>query len=243
MPKRPWWNTSGSPCARSTVTTSPTKSSWSPVRWQRVRAALEPRHAAVDQRRLRPPEPIAARRRSGRRAAGRIAARGRSARCREHVHGIALGVLEGGEARRAAREAPQHQRRVERHGVERVGREADGAAVGAARADDGDAGGELRERIAELAFVEGRRGVGGGTAGEGHRRARVSHRAHPLPVAATPCCRGGTRRWPRQTMPGRLAPGRSCSCRPRWCERRAARLRPPDSAPGAHRLRGRRECW
>jgi hypothetical protein len=121
----------------------------------RVVAAFEPCDAAVDQRRVRPAEA----KRHAREAVGmraREPAREFHLRGGEHVDGIALGRVEYGEVRRALRDRPQHERRLERHRAERVGREPDVAIVRGARTDDRDAGRELRERIAELPLVERR---------------------------------------------------------------------------------------
>src|SRR5581483_3428021 len=63
-------------------------------------------------------------------------------------------LLEGGQALRVKRAAPQHQRRVQRHRGERVRRHAVEFAVAAAGGDDRYAGGEGAERVAQLARVE-----------------------------------------------------------------------------------------
>ena len=57
-PNPPWWNTSPLPRARSTVTTSPMNTTWSPAAMPRVVAAFEPGDAALDQRRVGPAEPV-----------------------------------------------------------------------------------------------------------------------------------------------------------------------------------------
>ena len=76
-------------------------------------------------------------------------------------------LLEGGQALRIERLAPQHERRVERYRGERIDGEADRLAILASRGDDGDAGGEGAERVAEVARIEmRRRGLGM----IGHRR-------------------------------------------------------------------------
>ena len=66
--------------ARSQVTTSPTNTTWSPARcrawWRHSNHATQP----VDQRRVGPAHPEVQRPRTGRRAAARSGARGRSAR-------------------------------------------------------------------------------------------------------------------------------------------------------------------
>lgn len=63
---------------------------------------------------------------------------------------------EGRQARRCARERPQHERRVERDGAEGVAGEAEEPARFVARGDDGDARREGAQRVAEVAVVEGR---------------------------------------------------------------------------------------
>jgi hypothetical protein len=84
---------------------------------------------------------------------------------RQDVDRVVRAGAERGHRAGRARQAPQHQRRRERHRVERVGREADQRAVGRARGDDGHAGGEHAERFPE--FV-GRKGGRLGPSGSGH---------------------------------------------------------------------------
>ena len=119
----------------------------------RMVPALEPRDAAVDQRRAgraQPKfdalEPIDVRTRKPARELDLVV--------REHVDRVMLGLLERGEARRPAVQAPHDERRVERHRVERVRREADEPAVRPGRADHRDARGELREGVAKLPVGE-----------------------------------------------------------------------------------------
>ena len=129
------------------------KRTWSPVRWTRVVAAFEPCDAALDQRRV-------GRAKAERDAFEAVGVRTREAAreldlvVREHVDDVALRVFERGEALRAPAEAPHDKRRGERDRVERVRGKADVAAVGAPRGDDRDAGRELCERVAKLAFGE-----------------------------------------------------------------------------------------
>jgi hypothetical protein len=56
-----------------------------------------------------------------------------------------------------ARQAPEHERRLDRDRVERVGREPDRRAARAARGDDRDAGREHRQRCPEVVAGERRR--------------------------------------------------------------------------------------
>src|SRR5439155_3057545 len=72
----------------------------------------------------------------------------------EHVDRKIFGVAEHRRAVRAAREAPEHHRRVERHRAEGVHRQADALAAGAERRDQADAGREAAERAAEILVVE-----------------------------------------------------------------------------------------
>src|SRR5438876_6356322 len=72
----------------------------------------------------------------------------------EHVDRKIFGVAEHRRAVRAAREAPEHHRRVERHRAEGVHRQADALAAGAERGDQADAGREAAERAAEILVVE-----------------------------------------------------------------------------------------
>ena len=116
-------------------------------------AALEPRDATCDQRRARGAQPI--------RDVGKaIGVRpGKATReihliVREHVDYVTLRGLECGEATGMAIEAPQDERWVERHRVERVRREADEPTIRPARTDHRDTGRELRERIAKLPVRE-----------------------------------------------------------------------------------------
>ena len=85
----------------------------------------------------------------------------------EHVDRVVRAGAEGRHRGGGLRQAPQHQRRVERDRVEGVGREADHLAIGGACRDDGHAGGEHAQRGAELVRREARRL---GLAGRVHRR-------------------------------------------------------------------------
>jgi hypothetical protein len=51
-------------------------------------------------------------------------------------------------------QAPQHQRRIQRDRIEGAGGQAQEGAIGQAGGDDGDAGGELRQGLAEMRRVE-----------------------------------------------------------------------------------------
>lgn len=86
-------------------------------------------------------------------------------RCREHVHHVMAVAAEHGRRRRFVREAPQHERRIERHRVERAGGDADQLAGRRARRDHRHARGELAECLPEGGRVEIRR------IGVGHRAA------------------------------------------------------------------------
>ena len=77
----------------------------------------------------------------------------------EHVHAEVRRGAKRGQAGRVARQAPEHQRRVERHRAERVSGQPEEAALGVARRDDRDAGREGAERVAQVSRVE-RRGGG-----------------------------------------------------------------------------------
>ncbi|MNY32952.1 hypothetical protein D3C86_1672000 [compost metagenome] len=80
----------------------------------------------------------------------------------EDVYREVAGGLEHGLAAGALVDAPQHQRRLQRHRVEAVGGHPDLLAGRAAGGDDGDAGGEVAEGAAEHSGVEA------GCAGRGH---------------------------------------------------------------------------
>ncbi|MPN56429.1 hypothetical protein SDC9_204117 [bioreactor metagenome] len=69
----------------------------------------------------------------------------------QHVDGVMRAGGEGLQRRCLVRQAPQHQRRRERHRIERAGREACQRPVRAARRDDGYPGGEHAQCIAEFA--------------------------------------------------------------------------------------------
>ena len=76
----------------------------------------------------------------------------------QHVDREVVAALEAGQRQRGPVQAPEHERRVERDGGERVRGQALALAVGGERRDHGDARGEAAERVAELARVEGGRG-------------------------------------------------------------------------------------
>ena len=132
----------------------------------RVVAAFEPCDAAVDQRDAGAAQPIVDALEAVR-VRPRKPAREIDLVVRQHVDRVVLGALQRREALRAPVEAPHDERRVERHRVERVRREADEPVVRARRADDGDARGELREGIAKLALGERGSARGAGAVGGG----------------------------------------------------------------------------
>src|ERR1700712_1735830 len=72
----------------------------------------------------------------------------------EHVDHVVTVGLEYGHRCRLCCKAPQYERRIERYGIERAGRDANQLARLGARRDDGDAGGELAERVPESVCIE-----------------------------------------------------------------------------------------
>ncbi len=78
-------------------------------------------------------------------------------RRREHVHHVMAVAAEHRRRRRFVREAPQHERRIERHRIERTGGDADQLAGRRARRDHRHARRELAERLPEGGRVEIRR--------------------------------------------------------------------------------------
>ena len=76
--------------------------------------------------------------------------RQRLLRCAEHVDREMAGVLEDAQPLRKHPQAPEHQRRVERHRRERIAGQPIGLSVGPGGRDDGDAGGVSAERIAKI---------------------------------------------------------------------------------------------
>ncbi|MCY1451230.1 hypothetical protein D9M71_680860 [compost metagenome] len=72
------------------------------------------------------------------------------------VHREMAGLAEYLVAAGALVDAPENQRRVQRYGVETVGRHAGLGAGSAGGSDDGDAGGEVAQRATEVAWVEAR---------------------------------------------------------------------------------------
>ena len=150
--------------------------------------AFEPRDAAFDQRRAGGTDPVGhAREAVGmgpREAAGEL-----DLVVRQHVDGVTLGGPEGREVAAGVREAPDDERRIERHRVERVRGKADETAVPGVRANDRDAGGELRQRIAKVPFGERRRRrgsviVAGSGLGQGSNRGDAVGEAEAVMVAA-----------------------------------------------------------
>src|SRR5690606_10210769 len=71
----------------------------------------------------------------------------------EDVDAEVGGPLEGGQAAGVFAQAPQHNGRIERYRAERIGGKAFELAVGPARGNDADTGGELAKRIAQIAQV------------------------------------------------------------------------------------------
>src|ERR1700712_4363060 len=75
----------------------------------------------------------------------------------EHIDHVVTVGLEYGHRCRLCCKAPQYERRIQRYGIERAGRDANQLARLGARGDDGDAGGELAERVPESVCIEIRR--------------------------------------------------------------------------------------
>ena len=71
----------------------------------------------------------------------------------QDVDGVVTGLAEGGKVVRVVVEAPEHQGRIERDGRKGIDGEPDRLAVGVDGRDDGDAGGEASERVAQRAGV------------------------------------------------------------------------------------------
>ena len=78
---------------------------------------------------------------------------------RQHMDRVVGAVHERRHRAGGMRQAPQHQRRRQRHRVEGIGGEPDRHVFRRAGGDDGDAGGEHAERTAEFRCGE-RRGAG-----------------------------------------------------------------------------------
>jgi len=72
----------------------------------------------------------------------------------QHVDDVVRVAAEDGHAVGHGTEAPQDQRRRQRHGIEGTGREAAETAVGQARGNHRHAGGELRQCLAEMGGIE-----------------------------------------------------------------------------------------
>ena len=122
-------------------------------RVKRVMPAFEPCRAAFDQRRIglaeaegHACEAIGVRTRKASRQLDLIV--------REHVNRVLRGAFEDRQAARAPRQAPDDERRLQRHRVERIGGEADEAVLGA-RGNDRDTGRKLRQGVAELPLGDG----------------------------------------------------------------------------------------
>jgi len=73
---------------------------------------------------------------------------------RQYVDREKAGSVEGSKIGGLPREAPEHERGIERYGGKRVHRQPDGAPVLCARGDDGYARSELAERMAKIPTVE-----------------------------------------------------------------------------------------
>ena len=92
------------------------------------------------------------------RSAGGEAARQRDLVGAQHIDDVAIAALEGFPRRRAAGQAPQHQRRIQRHRVEGADRQPDGRAIGVGGGDHRHAGGVASQCGAEEGGVEVRLG-------------------------------------------------------------------------------------
>jgi hypothetical protein len=82
----------------------------------------------------------------------------------QHADCVARGAFERGEAARMPRQAPGDQRWIQRHRIERVGREADELTGPKRRGNDRDSRGELRHGVAKSPL-----GAGGRRSRDGHR--------------------------------------------------------------------------
>ena len=85
----------------------------------------------------------------------------------QHIDGVMAGTAEGLEVVRGIVEAPEHQRRLQRHGREGVDGQANRLAFGVERRDDGHAGREAPVGIAQGAAVVDGLGHGLVQAGKG----------------------------------------------------------------------------
>ena len=119
-----------------------------------IDTALQPGQAPLDQR-------AAALARRMRHACELVGARRRemprqlALPSRQHVDGEQARALEGRQRRRVAAQAPQHQRRIERHGRERVGGQSLELALRRARGDHGHPRRKAPERLAQAGRVHG----------------------------------------------------------------------------------------
>ena len=89
-------------------------------------------------------------------------------RGRQHMNGVMRAVAEHGQRIGMLTQAPEHQRRCQRHGIERADGGSHRMTLCTARRDDGHASGELPQRIAKFALREGQ-----GRTQDGGRQGRV----------------------------------------------------------------------
>lgn len=75
----------------------------------------------------------------------------------QHIDGVMAAIAEGGEGWRGQRDAPEQQRRLQRHGRKGVRRQPDRIAARIQRGDHGDAGGKTAEGLTQ----HGRAQMGG----------------------------------------------------------------------------------
>ncbi len=119
-------------------------------RMQSVMPALQPCGTTLDQGRVRGPE-------SKRHAREAIGVRTRESPCQsdlavgQDVDGVLLNAFEDRQTARAPGKAPDDKRRLQRHGIERIGGEPD-KTVRCRRGDDGDARRELRQSVAKMSL-------------------------------------------------------------------------------------------
>ena len=119
-------------------------------RMQSVMPALQPCRAALDQGRVRGSES----KRHAREAIGvrtRESSRQADLVVGKDVDGIVLDAFEDRQTARAPGKAPDDKRRLQRHGIERIGGEPDKAAR-CRRGDDGDPRRELRQSVAKMSL-------------------------------------------------------------------------------------------
>ena len=147
---------------------------------------------------------------------------------RQHVDGEVRSLRKDRVAARTLVDAPEDERRIERHRVEAVGGDPDLPAVGAGR-HDRDAGGEVAQRPTKFP------GVGHGLCNRDRlaARPRTPRRAGSLSVALTilrggnGLCRGVCRHVLLSPEEPWAGTGNPC---PAACRRRAATRRGPDGA-------------